>query len=299
MTVLSIGEILWDLFPEGAHLGGAPFNFAACCAKLGHETLFLSAVGEDEWGTPALEGIRAAAVSTEFVQRTAQAPTGRVLVKFDEKGQPDYTIERPAAYDFIKTDGPVMAALIACSPGLIYFGTLSQIYHNNKGAVETVVRAFPKATKFYDVNLRSNSFSCDLLQQLFPAANLVKFNEEETATIQKLFGTKETSLEHFCRAYAERYGWRGICVTRGAAGCSLLLDGEFVEADGFPVHADHPVGAGDAFSAAFCHGVSQSWPVAVIAEFANRVGAVVASRPEAVGDWTVQDCYALTRSGVS
>jgi fructokinase len=190
MTVLSIGEILWDLFPEGAHLGGAPFNFAACCAKLGHEALFLSAVGEDEWRTPALEGIRAAAVSTEFVQRTAQAPTGRVLVKFDEKGQPDYTIERPAAYDFIKTDGPVMAALIACSPGLIYFGTLSQIYHNNKGAVETVVRAFPKATKFYDVNLRSNSFSCDLFATPIPGSELSEVQRRRDGNDSKAFWNK-------------------------------------------------------------------------------------------------------------
>ena len=295
MTVLSIGEILWDIFPEGAHLGGAPFNFAASCAKLGHESLFLSAVGEDEWGTRALEGVRAAAVSAQFMQHTAQAPTGMVHVKFDHTGQPDYTIQRPAAYDFLKTDEPVIAALGARPPSLIYFGTLSQIYNNNKSAVETVVRSFPQAIKFYDVNLRRDSFNPNLLQELFPVANLVKFNQEETATVQELLGTKETTLENFCRAYAERYRWRGVCVTRGSAGCSLLLDDGFLEAPGFPVQADHPVGAGDAFSAALCHGVSQRWPAAEIADFANRVGAVVASRPEAVSDWTLKDCYSLKR----
>jgi fructokinase len=74
----------------------------------------------------------------------------------------------------------------------------------------------------------------------------------------------------------------------------ILLDGDYVEVAGFPVEKPHPVGAGDAFSAAFCHGISQSWPAARIGDFANRVGALVASRPEAVSDWTVDDCYLLT-----
>ena len=84
MTVLSIGELLWDLFPEGAHLGGAPFNFAASCARLGNTALFLSAVGNDDWGAKALAGVAAAGVSTEFVQRTTNAPTGAVNVVFDK-----------------------------------------------------------------------------------------------------------------------------------------------------------------------------------------------------------------------
>jgi len=295
MTVLSIGELLWDLFPEGAHLGGAPFNFAASCARLGHTALFLSAVGEDDWGKKALEGVGAAGVSTEFVQRTTKAPTGAVNVVFDKDGQPDYTIQRPAAYDYLSADDKVMAALAAQAPGLIYFGTLSQIYQNNRAAVAAIVKAFPKALKFYDVNLRRDSYNLELFKQLFPMANVVKVNEAETETIQALFKTSQISIASFCHVYVQQYGWRGVCVTRGSAGCSLLLDGTFVEVAGFPVQADHPVGAGDAFSAAFCHGVSQGWPAPQVGEFANRVGAVVASRPEAVSHWTIADCLALTR----
>ena len=29
MRIVSIGEILWDVFPNGEHLGGAAFNFSA------------------------------------------------------------------------------------------------------------------------------------------------------------------------------------------------------------------------------------------------------------------------------
>jgi fructokinase len=295
VTILSVGEVLWDLFPDGAHLGGASFNFAASCARLGHTALFLSAVGEDDWGARALAGIAAAAVSTDFVQTTSKASTGAVHVVFDKEGQPDYTIQRPAAYDFLRVDDKVIVELSPHKPGVIYFGTLSQIYQNNRDVVSAIVQTFPKALKFYDVNLRRNSYSLELFQHLFPGADVVKVNVAETETIQDLFHTHEKTLEQFCRAYAKHYGWSGVCVTRGAAGCSLLLDGVFVEVAGFPVKTDHPVGAGDAFSAAFCHGIGQGWQAARVAEFANRVGAVVASRPEAVSDWNVEDCFALTR----
>jgi len=295
MTVLSIGEILWDIFPDGAHLGGAPFNFAASCARLGDRALFLSAVGEDALGTRALKGIAAAAVSTEFVQRTNRSPTGTVQVTFDREGQPEYTIERPAAYDFIDAGEETVACLAAQRPSLIYFGSLSQTYASNREAVAAVIAAIPEALKFYDVNLRKDGFSRELLQELMCVADLAKFNEAETETVQALFGTDEKSLEGFCRVYAERYEWRGVCVTRGPEGCVILLDGVYVEVSGFPVEKAHPVGAGDAFSAAFCHGISQGWPAQRIGDFANRVGALVASRPGAVSQWTVEDCYLLTR----
>ena len=103
------------------------------------------------------------------------------------------------------------------------------------------------------------------------------------------------SIEGFCRAYSERFQWRAVCVTKGPEGCAILLNGEYVEVPGFPVETPSPVGAGDAFSAAFCHGIGERWPAGRIGEFANRVGAMVASRPEAVSDWTLADCYALTR----
>jgi hypothetical protein len=108
-------------------------------------------------------------------------------------------------------------------------------------------------------------------------------------------GRTATTLEKFCRAYSERFGWRSVWVTREVNGCSIVQDGKFVEVGGFPVVSPHPVGAGDAFTAAVRHGISQGWPPERTGEFANRVGAVVASRPGAVSDWTIEDCYALTR----
>src|SRR3954447_11784773 len=96
MTILSIGEILWDVFPDTVKLGGAPFNFAVHAHRLGHRVIFLSAVGDDERGRVAIERAAALGLSTEFIQTVADQPTGSVSVRLNSEGHPDFTIHRPA-----------------------------------------------------------------------------------------------------------------------------------------------------------------------------------------------------------
>ena len=55
-----------------------------------------------------------------------------------------------------------------------------------------------------------------------------------------------------------------MCVTRGSLGCTVLMDGQYIEAPGYPVQVVDTVGAGDAFAAAFLHG----W--AMVAHPGNR-----------------------------
>jgi len=99
--------------------------------------------------------------------------------------------------------------------------------------------------------------------------------------------------EGFCRAGVERFGWDAVCVTLGARGCAMLAAGEYVEAGGHPVDVADTVGAGDAFAAAFMHGISSNWPAAQIAEFSNRVGALVASVHGAIPNWTLNEVVDL------
>jgi fructokinase len=40
MTIVSIGEILWDVYPDSSRLGGASFNFAVHARRLGHRVIF-------------------------------------------------------------------------------------------------------------------------------------------------------------------------------------------------------------------------------------------------------------------
>ena len=55
MDFLSFGEILFDVFPDKATLGGAPLNVAGHMTKLGLKGAILSALGDDDYGKRAME----------------------------------------------------------------------------------------------------------------------------------------------------------------------------------------------------------------------------------------------------
>jgi len=135
------------------------------------------------------------------------------------------------------------------------------------------------------------------VRELMSQATAVKLNEDEASEMAGMFRRPPySSLEEFCRSYAREFGWEAVCVTRGARGCALLIGDEYVEANGYAVEVADTVGAGDAFAAALVHGMGCKWPLRQIADFANRVGALVASRRGAIPDWTVAEGWGLTNS---
>lgn len=287
MRIIGIGEILWDVIGEAEHLGGAPFNFAAHARRLGHEVLFVSAVGDDERGGRALARAAELGLSTEFVRRVAGQPTGFVTVRVDAAGQPDFTIHRPAAYDCVELGERELRQLAEFRPDWIYYGTLHQMDPRARAAT----RKIAGARRFYDINLRKGSYTPELVGELMGEATVVKLNDAEVASV----GSGYATLEGFCRGAAAQFGWEAVCVTRGERGCAALIGGAYVEAPGYRVQVADTVGAGDAFAAAFLHGLGEGWPAAEIADFANRLGALVASRPGAIPDWTLEECRRLER----
>ena len=148
MRALSIGEILWDLLPDGKHLGGAPFNFGVNLRRCGHQVLFATAVGDDPLGREAREKMRATGIDMRLVETTGRYPTGTVDVAIDAAGEPRYRIHRPAAYDDWICDGKAAEVLAGFEPRWIYFGTLLAHSAEGRRAVEAVLDACPHASRF-------------------------------------------------------------------------------------------------------------------------------------------------------
>jgi len=317
MKILSIGEILWDVIQGTEHLGGAPFNFAAHARRLGHDVRFISAVGADARGRLALARAGELGLSTRFVRVAPDQPTGIVTVALDAGGQPRFTIHRPAAYDFPHIREEDLRDLLDPEPDWIYFGTLQQTSAEARALTARLMEAAPAAKRFYDVNLRAGCYTASLAGELIRRAAVVKLNEEEVCEVEQMMGMEQdrhavrderaaadygdrsliphggTALMRFCERGAERFGWEAACVTRAAAGCVAWVAGQSIEAPGYRVEVADAVGAGDAFAAAFLHGLGAGWPPRRIADFANRVGALVASRAGAIPEWTLEEAEAL------
>ena len=188
------------------------------------------------------------------------------------------------------------AAIAKQNSSWIYYGTLHQMSAQARNLTRELLEMSPGARRLYDVNLRRDSYNPSLVRELMQLATTLKINDEEVSAVESMLGTDHGSLEGFCRAYSAEFGWDAVCVTRGAAGCSVLIADEFAEAVGCQVQVVDTVGAGDAFAAAFVHGLDQGWPALQVGAFANTVGALVASRVGGVPFWTVEEIEASSNS---
>jgi fructokinase len=285
-SVAAVGEVLWDIFPNSTRLGGAPLNFGVHARRLGHPVYLVSAVGADDRGREATREIASFDLDTTFLETSATLPTGTATVELSEEST-SFTIHRPAAYDGMQVAGKI-ERLKDRNPAWLYFGTLFASTTEGRAFLDRLLDELDEAVKFYDVNLRSGADSPELVQHLMERADVVKLNEEELMRVHE-FCNRPSSIEGFCRDGAARYGWRAVAVTLGARGCALLAAENYVEERGRPTEVADTVGAGDAFAAAFMHGLSLNRPLREVAAFANRVGALVASRHGAIPDWTLEE----------
>ena len=302
VNVITIGEVLWDVVGQDEHLGGAPFNFAAHLARLGHQVSLVSAVGTDERGERILHAMSQIGLSTRYIRRVAEHSTGVVTVSLDSAGSPAYVIHRPAAYDFPGLSEEDFAELFSRPVDWIYFGTLLQMSPEARPLTMRLLDASKASRRFYDVNLRGGCWEPSFVRELMAKATIVKMNADEAVEVSLTLGEPLesppkslflASLEKFCRALVASFGCEGVCITRGAEGCALLVGDEYVEASGYAVQVVDTVGAGDVFAAALVHGTGNGWPPVRIADFANRMGALVASRSGAVPSWTLAEVEAL------
>jgi fructokinase len=218
-----------------------------------------------------------------------------VTVTLDDDGQPGYVVHRPAAYDFPAIPKMELALLLHQKPEYIYFGTLQQMSSTARELTSQLLDAIPQATRFYDLNLRTGCYTPELVRDLMTRAQIVKLNEQEVAEIQGMFQELRGTVEAFCHASLKQFRWHAVCVTQGAKGCTLCTAEEHVQSPGYSVKVADTVGAGDAFAAALLHGFALGMPAGAIADFANRVGALVASRSGAIPQWTIEEALRLSR----
>ena len=280
-TIVGLGEILWDLFPAGRQMGGAPANFAYITSLLGNRGIAASRLGYDDLGRAAIDRVRELGLDVAFLQRDPQHPTGTVHVKVDENGQPCFEILQSVAWDFL--EWTVQWQSLAAQADAICFGSLAQRAPQSHATIQSFVQATrPECLRVFDVNLRQNFYDATVLDESMKVASIVKLNHEELPKIMRLLAPGNSfregeSEESAARHLLDLYHLRLVCVTRGNRG-SLLVSGKVCDAHpGFQVKVADTVGAGDAFTAALVSEYLRGATLAEMNETANHVGAWVAS----------------------
>ncbi len=274
MKVLVFGEVLWDIIEGKEHLGGAPLNFAAHVRQCGHESTIISAVGEDARGKEALRLIQELGVDVSMIQQS-EIRTGFVPVTLVD-GQPDYEITRYVAYDYIKSDEISKKRIAGFDT--FYFGSLAQRSPDSSEALKKVLENHSFLEVFYDVNLRKDCYTKEILNYSMGQCTILKVNDEEVSVIGQMVFGLDLSYKEFCQKVKETYGGiKIIIITAGKEGCLIHTNGilDLVPTD--PIKVVDTVGAGDSFSAAFMCMYATTQDARRSAVVANKVGGFVAS----------------------
>lgn len=295
MSILCVGEVLWDVFADRELLGGAPLNFSAMSSRLEHDVTILTAVCDDDRGRRALASIHDLGLRTDFIQTVSAPPTGTAIVVTDQNGDVSYRIKRPAAFDRFYLEDSRLPHLRDLRPSWLYFGTLAQITPGSSATINTLRHHFPGLPCFYDINLRNGHWNFPLVQRLSTYATVLKLNQTEAETLHHLLHPLSIfSLHSFCEEWADLYHISTICITLGGEGCAIFSEGRFQKFPGFHVNVVDTVGAGDAFAAGYLHGMLQHWSIEDSARFANAVGAFVASHAGATPTWNIRQLRTFT-----
>lgn len=285
ITIVGLGEALWDLLPGGRVLGGAPLNVACgahqLLAKNGGQGVVASRVGTDALGDEVVRDLAQRGMTTDYVQRDADHPTGTVNVELQD-GQPSYEIVENVAWDEFELT-PAWAELASrCTA--VCFGTLAQRSPKSRQAIWQFLDAAPQAVRMLDVNLRQHFYDRAVLDESCRRATLVKLNAGELKVVAEQVGLPPGETNDQLASLLKRYELEAVVFTRGERGTMLVMENEIVDPEpvGYPAAANaDSVGAGDACSAGTLVGWVRQMPPAQIIELANRMGAYVASQPGA------------------
>ena len=277
--IVGLGEILWDVFPDGARFGGAPANFACSAAGLAAGSArvgMAGAVGRDDLGQRALAELTSRGVDVTAVAVLPE-PTGRVDVTVDLAGHASYVFAPDCAWDHVSWSGSLER--LAAETSAVCFGTLGSRGSVSLATVRRFVAAVPSsALRILDINLRPPFWSPEIVRDSLPLANIVKCNDDELPIVAELLGLSG-SPEAILRQLVSSHALRLAALTRGAKG-SLLVSADGLSSDlpGTPVEVVDTVGAGDAFTAAVTLGLLAGWPLSKLHAHAERVAAFVCTQ---------------------
>jgi fructokinase len=162
---------------------------------------------------------------------------------------------------------------------------LAQRSAQSRSTIRSFLQATrPEAVRIFDVNLRQNFYSAQILAESVKLATIVKLNHEELPRIMHLLKHEDSGEKESARRLLSSHDLQLVCVTRGSSGSFLISPDERNEHPGFMVKVADTVGAGDAFTATLVHGYLRGSSLAQINETANRVGTWVASQSGATPD---------------
>lgn len=245
--IIGIGELLWDIFPTGKKVGGAPVNFVYHASRSGAESYAISAVGNDSLGDELRQEIDK--VGINHIIEKVNYPTGTVLVELNG-GIPNYTIIENVAWDYIPLTEKMRE--LGQKVDAICFGTLAQRSEVSRNTIQTILSLAPEhAYRILDINIRQHYYSKEIITNSLRSCNVFKINDDELNLLKAMYEKQHLADKEVCRWFLKEFNLKFLILTAGADYSRILTpdDSSYIKTPKVAV-AD-TVGAGDSFTGAF------------------------------------------------
>jgi len=267
MNILSIGEILFDLYPTKKRLGGAPLNYIYHINKLLGSGTIVSRVGKDQLGKIVFDQLTKCEINTNFIQEDILHPTGVANVILDEEGNPEFEIDTDRAFDFIENTSD-LNELISTETDCLYFGTLAQRSEISRNTIQSL---FGKngVKYFFDLNLRNSFYDEETIIKSLQTADVIKVNYKEMTELNDMITQINYNTEKVAFELMEQFNISLFAVTRGKDGATLFENGKRYDYANQSVKILDSTGAGDAFAAILSLGFMQGIETFRINKLAN------------------------------
>ena len=283
--VVGLGEALWDVLPDGKKLGGAPANFAYHAGQFGLQTLAVSALGEDALAEETIEALKEHGLN--YLMPSVPYPTGTVQVTLSGDGIPAYEIKEGVAWDNIPYTPEI--AEVAKSCRAVCFGSLAQRNVTSWATIRQFLDDTPDdCLKIFDINLRQQFFTKDVIEESFKRCNILKINDEELVVIKRLFSDKsecgaangynDLDMRDICAKILAEYHLKMLVLTCGTNGSYVFAPGLTSFQETPKVKVADTVGAGDSFTGSFCAAILNGKPIEQAHRIAVEVSAYVCTQ---------------------
>lgn len=276
-SVIGIGEVLFDVLPEGKKLGGAPANFAYHVSQFGIESCAVSAMGDDELGKEIIDELNEHHLNYQIEK--VDYPTGTVQVTLDANGIPAYDIKEGVAWDNIPFTPTLEEKAKNCTA--ICFGSLAQRSEVSRNTIHRFLDIMPDEDgryKVFDINLRQGFFTKEIITESIKRCNILKINDEELITISHIFGYPDIDLQNKCWLLLGKYNLKMLILTCGVNGSYVFTPGNVSFIETPKVEVADTVGAGDSFTGAFVASILKGKSVREAHELAVKVSAFVCTQ---------------------
>lgn len=279
-TIIGVGELLWDNLPTGKKLGGAPVNFTYYACALGANGYAVSAIGKDKSGEELLQNFEALGLTSTYIQRN-DLPTSEVGVSLDSNGVAQYEIYQNVAWDNIIATSEVCS--LAKSTSAICWGSLAQRSVASENAILQIVDCVPEnALKIFDINLRQNFYSKEIIENSLNRANVLKLNEDEIVVLSDMFELCGSEIDK-AKQLIEKFKLQIVIITMGGDGSVIVSDkSEVSKLKASVSNVVDTVGAGDSFTSTFVASILNGYSLADSHKRANSVASFVCSHEGAI-----------------